>query len=218
MHGSDRVPDLNTDYERAWGWQSNGNGNSFNESEMALFYECMRCVLKKLLDTADIVRDAVLYRRSAETSVRCRNSVTSEAAYAPKSSERLEELNGHHRADHCHMRSGSDNDGWNRFEQLLTELRAIERWDADYWRKNNLEAYEMLGFLGRRNRRAEILSQLLIIIPALVIKEQEQWAVNKFRQRTEARANASNDSSGKPKKPPNTKKGAIRGNQVVQFP
>jgi hypothetical protein len=38
MHGSDRVPDLNIDYERAWlAKQSNG----FNETEMALFYECM---------------------------------------------------------------------------------------------------------------------------------------------------------------------------------
>lgn len=55
MHGSDRVPDLNTDCRRAWGWQS--NGNSFNESEMALFYECMRMCAQKLLDTADIVRD-----------------------------------------------------------------------------------------------------------------------------------------------------------------
>jgi|HubBroStandDraft_6_1064221.scaffolds.fasta_scaffold04806_8 hypothetical protein len=39
MHGSDRVPDLNIDYERALVWQS--KSNSFNESEMALFYECI---------------------------------------------------------------------------------------------------------------------------------------------------------------------------------
>jgi hypothetical protein len=36
MHGSDRVPDLKTDYERAYGWK----GNTIYESEMALFSEC----------------------------------------------------------------------------------------------------------------------------------------------------------------------------------
>ena len=36
MHGSDRVPDLR-DYERAWV----GKGKPFNESEMALCYECI---------------------------------------------------------------------------------------------------------------------------------------------------------------------------------
>jgi len=39
------------------GWQS--KSNSFNESEMALFYECMLKCARKLLDTADIVRDAI---------------------------------------------------------------------------------------------------------------------------------------------------------------
>jgi hypothetical protein len=39
------------------GWQS--KGNSFNESEMALFYECMLKCTQKLLDTADIVREAI---------------------------------------------------------------------------------------------------------------------------------------------------------------
>ena len=38
MHGSDRVPDLENDYERAYGWK----GNIFNESEMALCFECMQ--------------------------------------------------------------------------------------------------------------------------------------------------------------------------------
>jgi hypothetical protein len=35
MHGSDRVPDLNIDCERACGWYDH-----FNKSEMALFSEC----------------------------------------------------------------------------------------------------------------------------------------------------------------------------------
>ena len=42
------------DYERAYGWK----GNTFNESEMALFSECMLQCARKVLDTADIVREA----------------------------------------------------------------------------------------------------------------------------------------------------------------
>jgi hypothetical protein len=38
MHGSDRVPGLTNDYERAYGWK----GNTIYESEMALFFECMQ--------------------------------------------------------------------------------------------------------------------------------------------------------------------------------
>ena len=34
--------------------------NRFNESEMALFYECMLKCARKLLDAADIVREAML--------------------------------------------------------------------------------------------------------------------------------------------------------------
>src|ERR1700686_5236815 len=40
------------------GWWS--KSNSFNESEMALFSECMLKCARKLLDTADIVREAML--------------------------------------------------------------------------------------------------------------------------------------------------------------
>jgi hypothetical protein len=57
MHGSDRVPDLNIDYERAWVGRS--KSNSLNKSEMALFSECMLKCARKLLDTADIVREAI---------------------------------------------------------------------------------------------------------------------------------------------------------------
>jgi hypothetical protein len=42
------------------GWWS--KCNSFNESEMALFYECMLKCARKLLDTADIVSEAI-YRQ-----------------------------------------------------------------------------------------------------------------------------------------------------------
>ena len=57
MHGSDRVPDLKIDYERARVGRAKANG--FHESEMALFYECMLQCARKLLDTADIVREAM---------------------------------------------------------------------------------------------------------------------------------------------------------------
>ena len=55
MHGSDRVPDLNIDYERAL-----VGTEIFIQSEMALFYECMLKCARKPLDTADIVREAIL--------------------------------------------------------------------------------------------------------------------------------------------------------------
>src|SRR5580698_2849063 len=42
------------DYERAYGWKS----NTFNESEIALFFECMQSCARRVLDTADIVREA----------------------------------------------------------------------------------------------------------------------------------------------------------------
>jgi hypothetical protein len=45
------------------GWQS--QSNSFNESEMALFYECILKCAQKLLDTADIVREAILQQPSS---------------------------------------------------------------------------------------------------------------------------------------------------------
>jgi hypothetical protein len=44
---------LKNDYERACGWYGH-----FNKSEMALFSECTDRYAQKLLDTADIVRDA----------------------------------------------------------------------------------------------------------------------------------------------------------------
>jgi hypothetical protein len=81
----------------------------------------------------------------------------------------MDTLHGHHRAHHSRMPSVSDSDGWSRVERLVEELRAIERWDANYWRNRYLDAYEMLAFAARRERRAEILSQLLTLIPPLVI-------------------------------------------------
>ena len=44
MHGSDRIPDLNTDYERAYGWK----GKTIYESEMALWSRVHAEVLSKI--------------------------------------------------------------------------------------------------------------------------------------------------------------------------
>lgn len=70
------------------------------------------------------------------------------------------------------MRLAPDNDGLNRVERLVGELRAIERWDADYWRNKLPIADEVLAFVARRKRRAEILSQLLTLVPRLDTKKE----------------------------------------------
>jgi hypothetical protein len=57
MHGSDRVSDLR-DYKRAWV----GKRQTINQSKMALLSECSLKCVRKVLDTADIVRDAI-YRQ-----------------------------------------------------------------------------------------------------------------------------------------------------------
>jgi hypothetical protein len=54
------------DYERAYGWKS----NTIHESEMALFSECMQWCARKVLDTADIVRDAMLRQQSRHSRER----------------------------------------------------------------------------------------------------------------------------------------------------
>src|SRR5450432_3146371 len=55
MHGSDRVSEPEIDYERAWV----DCAQFIYESEMALFLECMQSCAQKVVDTADIVRDAM---------------------------------------------------------------------------------------------------------------------------------------------------------------
>jgi hypothetical protein len=53
--GSDRVPDL----KRLRG-EPGLERHFFNESEMALFFECMLQCARKELDTADIVREGFI--------------------------------------------------------------------------------------------------------------------------------------------------------------
>ena len=48
------------------GWWT--KSNTFNESEMALFNECMLKCARKLLDTADIVREAILRQQPTSPS------------------------------------------------------------------------------------------------------------------------------------------------------
>jgi len=44
----------------------------FNESEMALFYECTDGYAQKVLDTADIVRDAIYRQLTKESAAEAR--------------------------------------------------------------------------------------------------------------------------------------------------
>ena len=55
--GRTESPNLTNDYERACGWYGH-----FNQSEMALFSECSLECASKLLDTADIVREAIYHQ------------------------------------------------------------------------------------------------------------------------------------------------------------
>jgi hypothetical protein len=48
--GRTEIPNLKTDYERAFDWYGH-----FNKSEMALFFECKDRYAQNMLDTADIV-------------------------------------------------------------------------------------------------------------------------------------------------------------------
>lgn len=59
------------------------------------------------------------------------------------------------------MSPRSNNDTVDRVPELVAELRAIELWDVDYWRKVRREEYETLAYTARQERRAEILSHLL---------------------------------------------------------
>lgn len=77
------------------------------------------------------------------------------------------------------MRRLSNDDGLDNVELLVAELRAIERWDADYWRDARPQAYEILAYTRRRETRAEILSELLSLIPRLGTHGQHLCRVKK---------------------------------------
>jgi hypothetical protein len=88
----------------------------------------------------------------------------------------------------------SEDNGWGRIERLVEELRAIDYWDADYWRNHHPEAYEMLAFVARRKRHAELLSRLITLIPPLVVREKELRIVRTLNQ-TAGRTNVSGGSN-----------------------
>jgi hypothetical protein len=64
------------------------------------------------------------------------------------------------------MQTAPGNDLSDDVERLVAELRAIERWGAQHWR-NIRPKLETIASATRQNRRSEILSQLLSIIPQL---------------------------------------------------
>jgi hypothetical protein len=58
----------------------------------------------------------------------------------------------------------SDHNNSHRVEILVSELKAIEQFDADYWQKGRPEVYETLAYDARRERRKEVLSELRCLI------------------------------------------------------
>ena len=89
------------------------------------------------------------------------------------------------------MRSVPDNDALTQVERLVGELRAIERWNTDHWRKRDPKRYEVFAFVARRKRRAEILSELLTLIPRLDIKAQGAYGSPSNRAQRKHRKPAS---------------------------
>ena len=83
---------------------------------------------------------------------------------------------------------------------LVAELKAIEQWDAAYWRNPSPQTYETLAFVARSKRRCEILSQLLSVLPATAQQgEQELWKVKKLRSEQEGKNGVTHGLGGKPK-------------------
>jgi hypothetical protein len=63
--GRTEVPDLKTDYERA----GVGMAQHINESEMARSSECTHSYAQKVLDAADIVREAIFHQLTLTRSL-----------------------------------------------------------------------------------------------------------------------------------------------------
>ena len=68
--GRTEIPNLKNDYERAFGWYGH-----FNKSKMALFSECTDRYAQNLLDTADIVREAIYRQFSLIQFAGCRGHI-----------------------------------------------------------------------------------------------------------------------------------------------
>jgi hypothetical protein len=116
------------------------------------------------------------------------------------------------------MRSVPDNDALHLIERFVLELRAIERWDAGQWGTGPPEAYEMLAFVARRKRRAEILAQLLTLIPRLDDKEEGLPCLSgKSSQRTERTTGLKEAQVGSGSDAPGDEAVPIRGKQVCSI-
>lgn len=51
--------------------------------------------------------------------------------------------------------------------QLVAELKAIERWNAEQWTLGCTDSIEMSAMKARRERRTEILAELVVLFRAL---------------------------------------------------
>jgi hypothetical protein len=65
MHGSDRESEPEKRLRASLWWYGH-----FNKSEMALFSECTDRYAQKLLDTADIVREAIYRHNHGDSTLR----------------------------------------------------------------------------------------------------------------------------------------------------
>ena len=60
-----------------------------------------------------------------------------------------------------------------KLRSLTTELKLIEYWDTEYYKRTNRGAMEIEAFKIRRNRRNQILAQIALLEEALVNKDAE---------------------------------------------
>jgi hypothetical protein len=56
-----------------------------------------------------------------------------------------------------------------RLEELVSELRAISYWDAEYKRHRCPEWYETVAYVSRQKRRSDIIRQLYKIKTKIVV-------------------------------------------------
>jgi hypothetical protein len=66
------------------------------------------------------------------------------------------------------MRPILERDRREQAERLLTELKAIERWNTAYWRNSDPDVYETSAFLARESRRSEIILQIAVVPRSLL--------------------------------------------------
>jgi hypothetical protein len=60
----------------------------------------------------------------------------------------------------------------SRLENLKTELAAIDHLNRFYWRTEEPDQYEKLGYLVRQGRRRELITELLNLIQETASSEE----------------------------------------------